>query len=288
MEQEQIVIRINAGIETAQNMLLLYNQMKGLIFTIAKHYSGLAELDDLFQEGVLALYEAVEHYNSAEKVKFSSYAGIVIKRHILRYIRDNHNLGMSNHMQSVLYQYRQLCNYYQVMYGREPEEWEICQYLCLDRIKAKEIKKAAAMDKIARLDSPMKDGEEEYTLSEMIPSETNVEGELLEGLHQEQLRKVLWETVEHLPEEQSKIIINRYLKDMSIKDTGKYLGIPSGKVSRTEQKALRELRAEYREELIHFLPEYLEAKAYHGSGVAAFRHDWTSSTERVALLLEES
>lgn len=69
MKPEQIVIRINAGIDTAGNMLLLYKQMKGLIYTLAKHYSGLGEMDDLSQEGFLALYEAVEHYNPAAKVK---------------------------------------------------------------------------------------------------------------------------------------------------------------------------------------------------------------------------
>lgn len=288
MEQEQIVIRINAGIDTAENMLLLYHQMKGLIYTIAKHYCGLAELDDLFQEGYLALHEAVEHYTPAENVKFSSYAGIIIKRHILRYIRQNHILGMSEYMQATLYQYRQLCNFFQTMYDREPSEWEIRQYLHLDSAKAAELKQASAIDNIVSLDSSRKNEEEEYTLADTVPAQTDVEQEILDCMQQEQLSKALWRAVEHLSEEQSEIIKNHYQKNRSLKEIGEYLGISSGKASRTEHKALRELRIKYGKELTHFLPEYLEAKAYHGSGVAAFHHSWTSSTEKVALLLEES
>ncbi len=67
---------------------------------------------------------------------------------------------------------------------------------------------------------------------------------------------------------------------------GKHLVIPSGKISRIEHKALRELRTGYKKVLIHFLPEHLEAKAYSENGVAVFHCTWTSSTEKVALLLE--
>lgn len=172
-----------------------------------------------------------------------------------------------------------------MIYGRDPEEWEICQYLHLDRAKAAELRKAAVADKIASLDSPVKDGEEEYTLADMVPGETDAEGEILDCVQQEQLNKTLWEAVDSLPGEQSEVIRKRYQKDMNLKETGEHLEIPSGKVSRIEHKALRELRTGHKKELIHFLPEYLEAKVYHGCGVAAFHHSWTSSTERTALEL---
>ena len=72
---------------------------------------------------------------------------------------------------------------------------------------------------------------------------------------------------------------------MTLQKTGEELGISGSQARSTEHKALRTLRAEHREELLQFLPEYIEAKAYSGSGVAVFKCTWTSSTERAALLL---
>lgn len=286
MENEQIVIQINAGIDTAENMLLLYNRMKGLIYAMAKHYSGLAELEDLFQEGCLALYEAVGHYDPAAKVKFSGYAGTAIKRRMLRYIRGNHDVGIPEYMQALISQYMQLCTSFQMNYGRKPSERETRRYLGLSREQAVQVEKAAGIGKIERLDSPIGSGDGEMTLDETLAGEKDLEGDILEDMYQEQLKEALWGAVDSLPGEQPEILKKRYREDMTLKEAGKRLGMKVGKVRSEEYKALRGLRIGHRQELIHFLPEYLEAKAYAGNGVAVFNRTWTSSTERVALMLE--
>ena len=55
MTNEQLVIRVKAGEDTAGNMLKLWQQNKGFIAKMAKKYQGYAEMDDLMQEGYIAL-----------------------------------------------------------------------------------------------------------------------------------------------------------------------------------------------------------------------------------------
>lgn len=56
MTNEQLVIRIRAGENVAENMEQLYLQVKAFIHTIAWKYRDSGEIEDLEQEGYLALY----------------------------------------------------------------------------------------------------------------------------------------------------------------------------------------------------------------------------------------
>lgn len=83
---EELVIRIKAGIDTGMNMLQLYEQTRLFICGIAKRYKGLAEFDDLQQEGYLALYDAIDGFQPEKGYKFLTYAGYWIAQRIQRYI----------------------------------------------------------------------------------------------------------------------------------------------------------------------------------------------------------
>ena len=80
MTNEQLVARIQVGEDTAANMLQLWEQNQRFIGMIAVKYSGYAEMDDLKQEGYLALCEAVRHYNPDQGVPFFNYSAFYIRQ----------------------------------------------------------------------------------------------------------------------------------------------------------------------------------------------------------------
>ena len=88
MDNDQLVARIRSGVDTADNMLILYEQNHGFIHKMALKYSGYAEIEDLKQEAYIGLCAAVEHYDEDKGVAFISYAGFWIKQTMQRYI-DN-------------------------------------------------------------------------------------------------------------------------------------------------------------------------------------------------------
>ena len=47
MTNEQLIIRIRAGEQTAANMLQLWQQDKAFVSKLARRYAGCAEMDDL-------------------------------------------------------------------------------------------------------------------------------------------------------------------------------------------------------------------------------------------------
>lgn len=92
MTNEQLVTRIKAGIDTAENMLQLWEQNRGLIGTIAVKYKGYEDLDDLRQQGYIGLCNAVENYRAGEGIPFANYAALWIRQSMTRYIENNGKL----------------------------------------------------------------------------------------------------------------------------------------------------------------------------------------------------
>lgn len=284
MDNEQLVARINAGIDTADNMLLLYQQNKGLIYTIAKKYSGLAELDDLAQEGYIGLCEAVSHYDNAAGVKFSSYAGTVIRRHMQRYIHGNSAVSMSEHMSALLHQYNRLCSAFIARYDRKPTDREVCHYLELSGKTLVLLKKAVEMSRTASLDVPISEEDGETTLCDTLKADYDTEQEVLERVQQEQLKETIWKAVDSLPERQADIIRKRYAEGKTLQETGESIGITRERVRQEEYKTFRALRNPRRFERLHsFADDVIYNQALHGNGVERFNNTWTSSTENVAL-----
>ena len=70
MENEELVARIKAGIDTADNMLALWEQNRGMIGKLARRYSAYADIEDLQQEGYLALYDAIDGFKPDKGVRF--------------------------------------------------------------------------------------------------------------------------------------------------------------------------------------------------------------------------
>ena len=63
MSNEQLVLRIKAGENVADNMLQLWQQNKKFVASIAKKYAAYEEIEDLIQQGYFGMCNAVNGYD---------------------------------------------------------------------------------------------------------------------------------------------------------------------------------------------------------------------------------
>ena len=272
-------------------MAILYDQVKDFIHAMAYKYHGQGELEDLEQEGFLALYDAIDHYEAGQGVKFLTYASHWIRQRMQKYIQNTGSpLRLSAGRQEAIRKYRKFCTDFQTEQGRKPTEADLCRSLWLTLEQLREIQYDACMVTVGRLDAPVKgaEGEEDTTLGELAASATDPCEELLDRLEQEELCSVLWQCVDSLPGKQPDVIRSRYKGNMTMKQCGQFCGISEAEARKQQIKALRSLRSgENAKKLRPFLPEdaWIYNGALIGNGVERFNHTWTSSTERVALEL---
>lgn len=289
MTNEELVARIRAGVDEAENMLNLWQQNRGLIHTIARKYAAYDDIEDLEQQGYIGLCDAVQNYRPEEGTVFSTCAGFWIRASIQRYIdKYSSPIRISVNRREEISKYRRMCATFEREYGREPTEQEASRYLGISLETLRRVKEAACMEALTSLDKPASEQDGETTLADLQPGCDDVEGSVLDAVQQEQLKAVIWELVDALPGKQAPVLRMRFQEGLTLEEIGAKLGITRQGVWDQERHALRELRKPKRARcLLPFRDEYISVHAYRGNGAGTFNRTWTSSTEKLALRLAE-
>lgn len=289
MTNEQLVIRIKAGIDVSDNMLQLWEQNRGFVATVAKKFCGYAEMDDLMQEGYLGLCKAVDAYDPDEGAPFVNYAAYWLRQNMQRYVMNcGCNVRIPIHANVRARKYLKLCAAYEAKYGRKPTDRELERALGVSWNVLEDVKKSAAMLQIGSLDVPVGE-DEDASLYDILPGQEDVEEAVTDRIQAEELRETLWTTVDELPEHQSKVLRMRYLGDQTFKKISEQVGRGYQRTVQIHNDALRQLRRpRYRKKLEPFLDREIYSSGLKGNGVGQFNRTWTSSTERAAIELSEA
>lgn len=244
MTNEELVMKIKAGEDVAENMLQLYDQLKAYIHSCACKYRKLIELEDLEQEGFLALYPAVDGYDSAQGVKFLSYASYWIEQRMRRYVQNNRStLRVPEYRQERLSQLKRFRSNFEREYGRKPSEWESCCFLKISPEEYREREKTGNTDYCVSLDTPLSAFDDEsVTLGDNMVSAGILEDDIIEKLRAEELSRTLLEMIDNLPGKQPLVMKKRFWENKSFRVIGEPMGITAEAVRQIEAKGLRELR----------------------------------------------
>ena len=284
LNNEQLVLRIQGGDNEAENMLQLWQQNKGFIAMLARRYSAGAEMEDLEQEGYIALCEAVQHYDPGRGMSFISYAAFWIKRRMRICADNSRTVRLSFNAGDEVRQYRKIMREYRQEYGCDPSDWELCAFLYVSREKLDQIRKAAQMGNIRSLDEPVQGMDGDISMGDTVASGVDMEEDTIREIDKEWMSKELWLAVDRLPGDQPAVLRMVYRDGMTRIKAGEVLGYGNGKVGIEERRALNALRKPHRcKKFRAYFEEYLAASPIHHVGVRRFNETWTSEVEREAL-----
>lgn len=285
MTNEQLVTRIKAGENEAENMLALWQQNKGFIHKMAVKYQFYAEIEDLNQEGYIGLCEAVQHYDVAKEVPFISYAAFWIKQNMQRYIYSCCSVvRIPEHARNKVQQYKKIYGEYCKRYGREPTDKEMRTFLGVNSEKLGTIKKNVLTSTIRSLSEPISGEDEEISLGDTVASDHDLEEDVIKRLDTAAIQETLWNTVDELQDNMPEVLRYRYQDNMTVNEIGQNLGITTSQVRTIESKALRKLRIPSRcEAFREYYEQYIAPATIHHVSVETFERTWFSSTEAEAL-----
>ena len=284
MDNEQLVLRIQGGDNEAENMLQLWRQNKGFIAMLARRYSAGAEMEDLEQEGYIALHEAAQHFDPDRGASFISYAAFWIKRRMRVCADNNRTVRLSFNAGDEVRQYQKIMREYRQEYGCDPSDWELCGFLYVSREKLDQIREAAQMGNIRSLDEPVQGMDGDISIGDTIASGEDMEEDTIREIDKERMSKELWLAVDQLPGDLSATVRLRYENGLTLEKTGQALGVNREKVRQFENKALRILRQPHRcTRFRGYCEDYLAASPIHHVGVRRYLETWESEVEREAL-----
>ena len=233
-EKRQLLLQAHAGDAGARERMVEGNLR--LVLSVVQRFAQRGEnLDDLFQVGCIGLIKAIDNFDPAQPVRFSTYGVPMIIGEIRRFLRDNNALRVSRSLRDTAYRAMQARETLEKQLGREPTMDEIAGEAGLSRREV-----TAALESVVEpvsLEEPVyTDGGDAMYLIDQV-RDPDGEDSWISGL---QFRQ----TVAGLSPREKRIMELRYLGGKTQMEVAREIGISQAQVSRLEKGALDQFRTQ--------------------------------------------
>ena len=232
-EQEAFFTRIKQGDEEARQQYIEGNLR--LVLSVIRRFANSNEnIDDLFQIGCIGLIKAIDNFNTAMMVKFSTYAVPMIQGAVRRYLRDAGSIRVSRSLKDTAYKAIYAREYMTRQNAKEPSITEIAQEIG--------IAEEDIMYALDAIQSPMSlyepvytDGGDTLFVMDQVSDKKNKEELWVENI-------ALCEAMKKLSAREKEIISLRFFEGKTQMEVAQMIDISQAQVSRLEKNALRIMR----------------------------------------------
>ena len=199
------------------------------------------EIQDLINSGVLGLMDAIEKFDPEKAVKFETYAEYRIKGAILDSLRALDWVPRSVRKVATMLEntYADL----EKKLGRPAHDEEVAEAMDIDIDKLHKLMSRVSHVSMVSLERDSRNSTQTSLMDRLI-SPDDVTG--YDKLDTEELRDVLAESVERLPEKEQTVVALYYYDEMTMKQIGKVLNLTESRVSQIHTKAVLRLRGKLR------------------------------------------
>ncbi len=221
--------------EAVRNEIVLKNLglVRAVALSMRNMYIKFGEVDDVVNEGVIALMEAIEAYDPEKGAKFETYASLKIRGAIIDYIRkqdwvprnvrkfardlDNANSSLYN------------------QYNRQPTTAELAEHLEMSEDKLlKNMAEASTAATLSFEELLYEDNfDEESTGAEAMDAE----------ILRDELKMMVIKAIEGLKEKEKQVITLYYYKNMKYSDIAKVIGVSESRVCQLHTQATLALKS---------------------------------------------
>ena len=231
-EKRQLLLQAHAGDAGARERMVEGNLR--LVLSVVQRFAQRGEnLDDLFQVGCIGLIKAIDNFDPAQPVRFSTYGVPMIIGEIRRYLRDNNSMRVSRSIRDVAYHAMQEKEKLVAKLGRDPTVEEIAKAM---NMKKEEIVLAleAIVEPVSLYEPVFSDGGDTIYVMDQL-GDSGDDGSWLDEI-------IFRESVENLPEREKKILYLRFLKGKTQMEVAGEIGISQAQVSRLEKGAIEAIK----------------------------------------------
>ncbi|MGO5022872.1 sigma-70 family RNA polymerase sigma factor [Lawsonibacter sp. LCP25S3_G6] len=219
-------------------LVLRYTQLvRRIALQASGLYSSFAQLDDIIQEGLLVLLNAVDKFDLSKNVKFETYVSTRLRGMIVDLARRQDWLPRQVRQKAV--KLNRATDELAGNLGRVPTSDEVAQYMGLTREQYDALLSETAVSSMvsfeAVLDSCGNATEKFLNLGEQSnPTE--------EEYQDQELHQVLEQGIASLRENERMVLSLYYEKELNMKEIAQVLGVSAARVSQIHSRALQHLR----------------------------------------------
>lgn len=227
----------NASQELREKIIIEYAPLVRVVAGRLSMYLGYnVEYEDLVSYGVFGLIDAIDKFDLGKDVKFETYASLRIRGSILDQIRkmDWIPRTVRQKRKKIEEAIRQI----ETRTGKNASDEEVAKELGIEETELNDWQTQLNVTNVVSLNEFIEQGGEPVmdakNNSHFIQPE--------ESIQEEELKKVLEESMELLTEKERKVILLYYYEDLTLKEISNILEVSESRVSQLHTKALLKMR----------------------------------------------
>lgn len=194
--------------------------------------------DDLFQNGMLGLLDAMERFEEGLGAQFETYATQRIKGAMLDGLRENDTLP--RHLRREMRRIEQAVSTLEQSFGRPPNEAELAEQLGIPIAEYQKTLQEARGHQLLYFEDFSGQDDEDFLDRHFTNDDANP-ARLLED---HDLRRALIAAIENLPEREKLMMGLYYEQELNLKEIGEVMGVTESRICQLHSQAISRLRVE--------------------------------------------
>ncbi len=232
-ETLELIRRAQAGDAAARDRAVTGNLR--LVLSVVQRFASRGEpMDDLFQVGVIGLLKAIDHFDTSQPVRFSTYGVPMVIGEIRRYLRDGSRIKISRSMRDNAYRALTAKEKLTGQLQREPTVEEIAREIDLPREEVIFALDAIA-DPVSLYDPVFQEGGDAICVMDQVRDERSTDDSWLDQIAMKQ-------AMEQLSPREKRILALRFYDGKTQMEVSAEVGISQAQVSRLEKGVLDKIK----------------------------------------------
>ncbi len=199
------------------------------------------EFDDLVGYGVFGLFDAIEKFDPEKHVKFKTYAVTRIRGAIFDELRSIDWVPRSVRQKSR--EIEEAVHRLESSLGRSATDAEIAKDMGMTPKEFEKTMLKISGTSILSLNDVWYTGEDndKVSIADSIESPVSLNPDTI--VEKGEIKRVIIEAINELPEKEKKVLVLYYYEDLTLKEIGRVLEVTESRVSQLHTKAIMRLRA---------------------------------------------
>ena len=211
--------------------------VKRIAYHLMARLPSSVQVDDLIQNGMMGLLDAINRFEAGMGAQFETYAAQRVRGAMLDGLRENDWLPRSlrrdfRRIEVAIAQLEQ-------QYGRTPGEKELADALGMDIVAYQKMLQDARGHQLISFEDMVEEGEEDF-LERHLTDDVSDPYSILEDTN---LRKLLVQSIEALPEREKLMMALYYEQDLNLREIGDIMGVTESRVCQLHSQAVARLRS---------------------------------------------
>jgi RNA polymerase, sigma 28 subunit, SigD/FliA/WhiG len=197
-------------------------------------YNAHVEFDDLLGYGIIGLIDAIEKFDHKKQIKFETYANIRIRGAIIDQIRHMDWIPRSTRQKYK--RVEEAISRVQKVYGNDMTDEHIAKELGVSMEEYGKLIGEVTTYSVVSLEERLEDNSNFDIASDSVDFQPE------DNYTDREVKRILAETIEKLPEKEKKVMQLYYYSELTYKEIAEILGISESRVSQIHTKAIAKLK----------------------------------------------